>query len=323
MLTLSISKIQGNNRTVVTEFFLIGFQGSQNVRLVMFCLLLMIYCWTVSVNTLLITLVSTSKNLHTPMYFFISQLFVNDILLTTDITPNMLHILLNNGGAITFSNCIIQLYLFSASEASECLLLTVMSYDRYMAICNPLHYISLMTNGNCLKLAIASWAVGFSIIWIGILTTSMQTFCGPNNIDHLFCDLVPLLDLSCSDTSIVQLEVSFLSLVLVIIPSIIIVTSYTNIIVNILRISSSSGRHKAFSTCSSHLIVVSIFYWTLFSVYVFPTRGQTSTISKILSLLYTVFTPLINPIIYTFRNKDIKKALQVQIHKSIIYFSST
>ncbi|CAN2391679.1 Olfactory receptor, partial [Pristimantis euphronides] len=285
----------------------------------MFCLLLMIYCWTISMNVLLIALVSVSKNLHTPMYFFLTQLFMNDILLITDIAPNLLHILVNNGGTITFSDCITQLYFFSASEASECLLLTVMSYDRYVAICDPLHYASIMTRVYCMKLATASWIVGFSIIWIGILTTSLMVFCGPNIIDHLFCDLVPLLDISCSDTSIVQLEVSFLSILLVIIPSLIIVTSYSNIIVTILRIPSSTGRQKAFSTCSSHLIVVSIFYWTLFSVYVFPTRGQSPTISKILSLLYTVFTPLINPIIYTLRNKDIRKALHEGIHKSINY----
>ncbi|XP_072006575.1 olfactory receptor 11L1-like [Engystomops pustulosus] len=304
------------------EFFLLGFQGTQHVRLLLFSLLLVVNCWTISINVFLITLVSTSKNLHTPMYFFLTQLFVNDVLLTLTIVPNMLHLLLSNGATITFTNCISQLYFFSASEASECLLLTVMSYDRYVAICDPLHYISTMTGAVCVKLAMASWVVGFSITWTGIITTSRLRFCGPNIIDHLFCDLVPLLELSCSDTFIVQLEVSLLSIVLVITPSIIIVKSYINIIAAILKISSSAGRQKTFSTCSSHLIVVSIFYWTLFSVYVFPSRGKTSTVSKILSLLYTVFTPLINPIIYTLRNKDIRNAVSVRITHTIIYFNN-
>ncbi|XP_077118541.1 olfactory receptor 6B1-like [Ranitomeya variabilis] len=311
------------NLTLVTELFLVGFQGSQSVRLLMFFLLFVIYCWTISMNVMLLTLVSFNKNLHTPMYFFLTQLFINDILLTTDIVPNLLHILLNNGGTITFTNCITQLYFFSASEASECLFLTVMSYDRFVAICHPLHYKSVMTSAHCVKLATISWLVGFSIIWFGISTTLMLTFCGPNIIDHLFCDLVPLLDISCSDTSIVQLEVSLLSILLVIIPSVIIASSYFNVIVTIFKIPTSTGRQKAFSTCSSHLIVVSMFYWTLFSVYVFPTKGQTSTISKTLSLLYTVFTPLINPIIYTLRNKDIRKALQEGIHRHALYFNQT
>ncbi|XP_069818718.1 olfactory receptor 6B2-like [Dendropsophus ebraccatus] len=315
--------LDGNNLTVVTEFFLIGFQGLRNERLLLFSLLLVIYCWTISMNFFLVALVSTNGNLHTPMYFFLTQLFINDILLITDVVPNLLHILLTDGATIAFIGCITQLCFFSASETCECLLLTVMSYDRYVAICIPLRYSSIMTSTYYVKLAITSWVVGSSIIWIGIFTISTLTFCGSNIIDHLYCDLLPLLDLACSDTSLVQLELSLLSTLLVLIPSIIIVISYINIIVTILRIPSSTGRQKAFSTCSSHLIVVSIFYWTMFSVYVFPSRGQSQTISKILSLLYTVFTPLINPIIYTLRNKDISKALDEGIHKYIKYFSLT
>ncbi|XP_075715745.1 olfactory receptor 11L1-like, partial [Rhinoderma darwinii] len=310
---------QENNLTVVTEFFLLAFQVSQDLRLLLFCLLLVVYCGTICGNLLIITLVSISKNLHTPMYFFISQLSINDILLTTDIVPNMLHIILNNGGAITFINCLIQFYFFGISEAFECLLLTVMSYDRYVAICNPLRYTSIMTSGHCVILVAISWFLGVSIILINIITTSKLRFCGPNIIDHFFCDLVPLLELACSDTFIIQLEVYLQSIPVIFIPTTIIVFSYTYIILAILRIPSSIGRQKAFSTCSSHLIVISIFYSTLFSVYIFPTKGQTVTISKILSLLYTVITPFINPIIYTLRNKDIRKAIQVTLQKRVIW----
>ncbi|XP_075715806.1 olfactory receptor 5AP2-like [Rhinoderma darwinii] len=304
-----------NNLTAVTEFFLLAFQASQDLQILLYCLLLLVYCGTLCGNLLIITLVAISKNLHTPMYFFISQLSISDILLTTTIVPNTLHILLSNGGAITFINCLTQFYFFSVFEVFECFLLTVMSYDRYVAICNPLRYTTIMTSRRCVILATISWFLGFFIILINIITTSELRFCGPNVIDHFYCDLVPLLELSCSDTFIIQLEIYLQSIPIIIIPITIIVMSYTYIILAILRIPSSIGRQKAFSTCSSHLIVVSIYYSTLFSVYIFPTKGQTVTISKILSLPYTVITPFINPIIYSLRNKDIKKVVQETLHK--------
>ncbi|XP_075715785.1 olfactory receptor 11L1-like [Rhinoderma darwinii] len=310
---------QENNLTTVTEFCLLAFHVGQDLGLLLFCLLLVVYCGTICGNLLIITLVSISKNLHTPMYFFLTQLSISDILLTTTIVPNMLQILLSNGRTITFINCLTQFYFFGASETFECLLLTVMSYDRYVAICNPLRYITIMTSGHCMILAAISWLLGFSISLIYIITISKLSFCGPNIIDHFFCDLLPLLELACSDTFIIQLEVYLLSIPIVIIPTTIIVVSYTYIVLAILRIPSSTGRQKAFSTCSSHLIVVSIFYWTMFSVYVVPTKGLTLTMSKILSLLYTVFTPLVNPIIYSLRNKDIRKAVQEAVQKCVIW----
>ncbi|XP_056425524.1 olfactory receptor 1009-like [Hyla sarda] len=307
--------IQENNRTEVTEFLLVGFQVSRGLRLFLFCLFLVVYYLIICGNLLIITLVSTSKNLHTPMYFFISHLSISDILLSTDIVPNLLYILMNNGGTMTFIGCIAQLYFFATSEAFECLLLAVMSYDRYVAICNPLRYSSIMTSGHCVVLTVICWLSGFSVTLIYTITTAKLNFCGPNVIDHLFCDFIPLLELSCSNTFIVHLEMYVISIPVVLIPTTIIVLSYTYIVLTILRIPSNTGRQKAFSTCSSHLIVVSIFYGTLFSVYVIPTKGQTLTMSKILSLLYTVFTPLVNPIIYSLRNDDINKAIQKTLHK--------
>ncbi|KAG8551287.1 hypothetical protein GDO81_004045, partial [Engystomops pustulosus] len=274
-----------NNLTEVTEFFLVGFQVSHGLRIFLFCLLLVIYWGTLCGNLLIMTLVSTSRNLRTPMYFFISQLSIGDLLVFTDIVPNMLHILLKNGATITFIGCISQLFLFCGAEVFECFLLTVMSYDRYVAICNPLRYTSIMTVAHCVKLSITCWLIEFSIILIYFIKISNIIFC------------VPIL----------------------FIPITIIVISYINIILAVLRIPSSTGRQKAFSTCSSHLIVVSIFYWAIFSVYTVPTKGQTLTISKILSLLYTVFTPFINPIIYSLRNRDIRKAVQELLHKCGIH----
>ncbi|KAG8547701.1 hypothetical protein GDO81_027768, partial [Engystomops pustulosus] len=304
-----------NNLSTVTEFIILGFQLNQHFRICLFVFFLVVYCGTICGNLLIIVLVSTSRSLHTPMYFFISQLSIGDILLTSDIVPNLLHILLNNGRTISFSDCITQLYFFVVSENFECLLLAVMSYDRYVAICNPLRYPSIMTTASCVILVFMCWMFGISIILIYTITTAKLNFCGPNVIDHFFCDIIPLLYLSCSDTFIVHLETYLIGIPMAFIPTIIIVVSYTNIVLAILRIPSRTGRQKTFSTCSSHLIVVSTFYWTMFSVYIVPTKGQSSTISKILSLLYTVFTPFINPIIYSLRNKDIRKALQEMFQK--------
>ncbi|XP_077118507.1 olfactory receptor 11L1-like [Ranitomeya variabilis] len=302
--------------TVAVKFFLLGFQGSQVLRIFLFLLFLFVFGATVCGNLMIILLVSFSKNLHTPMYFFISQLSISDILLTTNIVPNMFHILLNNGEIISFTGCITQLYFFSALEEFECFLLTVMSYDRYVAICNPLRYTSIMTRAYCVMMILISLVLCFTVSIIVTTTLSTLTFCGMI-INHFVCDTVPLVELACSDTFIIHLEIYILSIPLVIAPTIIIIICYVNIIVNILRIPSNTGRHKAFSTCSSHLTVVSIFYWTMFSVYVVPTKGQSSTISKILSLLYTVFTPLINPIIYSLRNKDIIKAVQATLNQQM------
>ncbi|XP_075131677.1 olfactory receptor 10A7-like [Leptodactylus fuscus] len=305
------------NKTVVTMFILLGFQASQHIRIMIFILLFVVYCFTIIMNLLIITLVSTSKILQTPMYFFISQLSINDIMLATDIVPKMLHIILYYRGSITFIGCMTQLYFFGASEGYECLLLTVMSYDRYVAICNPLRYTSIITGTCCVILAVASWFLAFCMISLVVISMSMLQFCGSNIIDHFICDFVPVLELSCSNAQNIHVEMSILGVPLVLIPIIVIIFSYTKIIATTLKIPSSTGRQKAFSTCSSHLIVVSIFYGTIFGVYVLPTKGQSSTLSKIISLLYTVFTPLINPIIYSLKNNDIRKALHGLVSKKL------
>ncbi|KAM4038641.1 olfactory receptor 2A7-like [Anomaloglossus baeobatrachus] len=317
--TKSMNRTGEKNLTVNPEFFLLGFQSSQHFNIFLFINLLLAYCGTICGNLLIIALVSSSKKLHTPMYFFISQLSISDIVLTTDIVPNTLHVLMNNGGVITFTGCITQFYFFSASEVFECLLLTVMSYDRYVAICNPLRYTSIMTSSHCVILATMCWVIGFLVALIYCLTLSMLTYCVPSLIDHFFCDLVPLLEIACSSTYIIELEVYIMCLLVMFIP-ITIIISYVKIIVAILRFQSSTGRQKAFSTCSSHLIVVSIFYFTILIVYFFPKEGQTLNLRKILSLLYTVFTPLINPIIYSLRNKEIKKSLQEIMKLQLVSF---
>ncbi|XP_075061765.1 olfactory receptor 1468-like [Mixophyes fleayi] len=302
------------NVTIITMIHLQGFQIPQSITYFLFFLLFIIYCMTICGNLLIITLVSYSKNLHSPMYIFLTQLAVSDILLATDILPNMVHSILVKVKRMSFTVCITQFYFFSVAETSECILLTVMSYDRYLAICKPLHYSSIVNTHICLKMVIVTWILSASVVLIQTLTITTLQFCGPNIIDHFFCDLAPLLELSCSDTTLVQLEVTVLGSLIVVIPFLIIIISYVYIIVTILQIPSVTGRKKAFSTCSSHLAVVSLYYGSLVCVYLVPTRRQSWNISKVLSLLYTVVTPLMNPVIYSLRNKDLKKAVEQMIN---------
>ncbi|XP_077118582.1 olfactory receptor 11L1-like [Ranitomeya variabilis] len=296
------------NISMITKINLLGFHSSQNLNYLLFTILLLIYCVTLCGNFLMVALVTFSTDLHQPMYFFLTQLSIADLLLTTDIVPIMLHNLFHKVGEISFFGCIAQFYVFAFCECSECLLLTVMSYDRYLAICNPLRYGTIMSLSLCLKLVIISWVLSFSISTVEIASTSSLEFCGPNDIDHFFCDLPPILELSCSDISGVQLEIMLTGVPVLLFPFIVIIISYTYIIFVILKIPSATGRQKTFSTCSSHLIVVSIFYGTLFGVYVLPTKGQSLNIATFLSLMYTVGTPLMNPVIYSLRNTQIMKA---------------
>ncbi|XP_073479903.1 olfactory receptor 11L1-like [Aquarana catesbeiana] len=295
------------NVTVITVIQFLGFHIPTSITFLVFFLFLILYCVTICGNLLIITLVSYSKTLHSPMYFFLSQLSVSDIFLTTDVVPTMLHTVLENSTTVSVSECITQFYFFAATESLECLLLTVMSYDRYVAICKPLHYTLLMSHQFCWITVIISWSLSFLAVLIPTLTISTLQFCGPNIIDHFFCDLDPILQLSCSDTTIIQLEATSLSAVFAVIPFFIIIVSYVYIIFTIFEIPSITGRQKVFSTCSSHLTVVSIFYGTIVCVYLIPSRVQSWDITKFLSLLYTVFTPLLNPIIYSLRNKELKQ----------------
>ncbi|XP_075715759.1 olfactory receptor 10C1-like [Rhinoderma darwinii] len=292
----------------ITSIILLGFPNLQNFTFLLFSLLVIIYCGTILGNLLIMILYVVSKTLQSPMYFFITQLSLCDILLTTDIVPILLHTVLYGGSTMTLIGCIIQFSFFVTSESSECFLLSVMSYDRYLAICNPLRYNSIMNHTFCVTSVVVTWLVSFMVMLSYTISIYNLHFCGPHVIDHFYCDFEPILQLSCSDTSIIHKEVLISGSLVVMGPFIIIMMSYVYIVITILKIPSNTGRHKAFSTCSSHLIVVSLFYGTLMIVYIFPPRGQSLILSKILSLMYTVVTPLLNPFIYTLRNKDFKEA---------------
>ncbi|XP_069618786.1 olfactory receptor 11L1-like [Ranitomeya imitator] len=296
--------MQPSNSNRVTDIVLLGFQNLQGFRISFFLLLLIIYCVTICGNLLIILVVSSSRSLHSPMYFFLTQLSFSDILLSTTIVPIMLHIVLYEGSSVSFIGCLIQFYFFLASETLETLLLTLMSYDRYQAICHPLHYTSVMTLTFCLKAVLLCWVMMIAVILAFFIAMSYLWFCGPNVIDHFFCDLDPILELSCSDTFFMKIEDMILAVPLGLCPFTVIIISYAYIIITILKIPSETGRKKTFSTCSSHLVVVSLYYGSLFIIYLFPNTGN---IKKLFSMLYTVITPLLNPIIYSLSNRDVKQ----------------
>ncbi|XP_068129340.1 olfactory receptor 287-like [Hyperolius riggenbachi] len=297
------------NQTTVTTIVLLGFQNLRSFKVAIFILLFLAYIVTICGNFLIILLVSCSKTLRHPMYFFISQLSVADVMLSADIVPNMLKTFLEEHVQMSLTGCLTQFFFFGAAETSECLLLMVMSFDRYLAICNPLRYNSIMDLVLSLKLVLICWLLTIAMFILTATKICNLHFCR-RVINHLFCDLFPLLDLSCSDTSVVQMEIFLLCVPVVVLPSLVIVISYIYITLTILRIPTGTGKQKAFSTCSSHLTVVVIYYGSLMAIYFVPSKGQSLVLSKVLSLLYTVVTPLLNPIIYSLRNKDIQKALE-------------
>ncbi|XP_063302595.1 olfactory receptor 11L1-like [Pelobates fuscus] len=298
------------NQTIITEIILLGFRDFPDLNTTILFFLPLLLIVTVSGNIMIIWLVASTSSLQSPMYFFLTQLSISDLLVTTTIVPNTLYIIYNEGGTMSFPSCIIQFYFLAWSEASECFLLSIMAYDRYMAICNPLRYSSLINQMLCIKLAIIIWLLGFSLQLIVIISIIQLQFCSSNVIDHFFCDLSPLLELSCSDTNIIEVEILILCVPFTFTPLLSIVVFYVYIVQVALAISTTNGRSKVFSTCSSHLIVVSIFYGSLTGIYMLPAKKKSMVVNKIASLLYTVLTPMLNPIIYSLRNRDIKEALK-------------
>uniref|UniRef100_A0A8C8VK64 Olfactory receptor n=1 Tax=Pelusios castaneus TaxID=367368 RepID=A0A8C8VK64_9SAUR len=304
------------NQTAITEFILLGFGDLPDVHIFLFMLFLVIYFTTVAGNSLVMALIVADHQLHTPMYFFLGNLSCLEICYSTTILPKILVSLLTGDRTISVSGCITQLYFFGSLIGTECCLLAVMSYDRYLAICKPLHYSATMNTRLCFQLlASGSWTGGFLASSITTVLISQFTFCGSNVMDHFFCDFIPLVKLSCNDPQQMEMLAFTLCLIFSLVPFLLTMISYICIITTILRIPSTTGKQKAFSTCFSHLTVVSIFYGTVMLVYMFPTTSLLRDVKKVFSVFYTILTPLVNPLVYSLRNKEVKEALRKAYRK--------
>ncbi|KAG8429988.1 hypothetical protein GDO86_018700 [Hymenochirus boettgeri] len=292
-------KYQGN----VSEFIIQGLSDSPALQLPLFVLFLIIYLFIITGNLTIFTVILLSSDLHTPMYKFLQNLSITDISSTSNILPALLHRLITQQNKISLFGCMTQLYFYISLACNEFCLLTIMAYDRYVAICDPLHYINRMSEKHCAWLISATYCVGF-VEPLSHVVLLYKSYCASHLIDHFFCDLIPLLKLSCSDTFNVEILTYVFGTLLGFNSFLLTLISYIYIISTILKIQSTHGRQKAFSTCASHLTCVIILYMTLFCLYVKPIASYSLDRDKFFSLLYIVLVPLLNPLIYTLKNKE-------------------
>nr|XP_056719336.1 olfactory receptor 10A5-like [Euleptes europaea] len=299
----------GSNQTVVSEFILLGFSNLGQLQLLLFGVFLVAYLATLTGNTLIILLTKMDPALHSPMYFFLRNLSFAEVGFISSTVPKMLVDLLSEKKTISLLGCRAQTYFFFFFGTIECFLLIAMAYDRFVAICNPLRYPAVMNKNFCRMMVLAACASGFPVGTIQSAWLFSFPFCGSNVILHFFCDTPPLLELACGDTSKFEQFSIIGTFTIILAPFTLILISYVRIISTILRMPSTEGRQKAFSTCSSHIMVVTLFYGTASSIYFRPRSNYTPEIKQLLSLSYTVFTPMLNPVIYSLRNKEMKGAL--------------
>ncbi|KAM9244039.1 LOW QUALITY PROTEIN: olfactory receptor 6N2-like [Dugong dugon] len=301
--------MEQNNHSSLAEFVLLGFPSVGHIRGWLFVLLLLAYLFTICGNLLIFLVIRLDATLHTPMYHFISVLSFLELWYTATAIPKMLANLLSQNKTISFAGCLLQTYFFHSLGASECYLLTATAYDRYLAICQPLHYPAIMTPTLCAKVAIGCWTCGFLCPISEVILISQLPFCGHNKI-HIFCDFPPLLFLACKDTSINVLVDFFINVFIILITFLFIMVSYGRIIEAVLKIQTAAGRKKAFSTCASHLIVVLIFFGSIIFMYVRLKKSYSLTLDQTLAVVYSILTPLANPIIYSLCNKEFIKAIK-------------
>ncbi|XP_042639449.1 olfactory receptor 13D1-like, partial [Orycteropus afer afer] len=287
------------NHSAVTEFLLVGLSQYPELQLSLFALCLIMYLIILLGNSLLILISILDSRLHTPMYFFLGNLSFLDICYTSSTIPPMLVIFLSGRTSISFIGCALQMVISLGLGCTECVLLAVMAYDRYVAICNPLRYPIIMNRVLCVHMAVWSWITGCLNSLVQTILTMLLPFCGNNVIDHLTCELLAVLKLICSDISINVLILTVASIVFLVIPLLLIFISYVFILSTILRLNSTEGRKKAFSTCSAHLTVVILFYGSALFMYMKPKSKDTKTSDEIIGLSYGVVTPMLNPIIYS------------------------
>ncbi|XP_029437359.1 olfactory receptor 1361 [Rhinatrema bivittatum] len=312
-----MKQVDLGNKTAFGEFILLGFSDLPQYQTVLFVVFLLILLITLLGNSVIITILSLSPQLHNPMYFFLGNLSFLDICLTLVTVPQMLKNFLVEKKSISFSGCMAQIYFFLTFSSTEDFLLAVMAFDRYVAICNPLHYTMLMKKRLCIQLVVGSWVTATLDAILNTVLTSRLSFCGPNKIDHFLCEMTPLFKLSCSDIFLNEMVI-FTEGTLVVMGSFsVILVSYVRIITAILKIHSAEGRSKAFSTCSSHLVVVTLYFGTTIFMYFRPSSSYSLTKDKVASMMYTILAPMLNPFIYSLRNNEVKGTLRRVIFERI------
>ncbi|KAM9120370.1 olfactory receptor 5A1-like [Pangshura tecta] len=303
------------NQTEVTEFILLGLSNDPQMQILLFLVFLVVYLITLLANMVIMLVIRTDPHLHTPMYFFLSHLSFVDICYSSAIVPNMLMHFLAEHKTISVNSCIAQMFFIFLLAASEIFIVSAMAYDRYAAICDPLRYLERMSKGICVQLVSGAWAIGFVDALINTVFALKLHFCGPSQINHFSCELPSLLRLSCTETLTNQVML-FTSVVILGSSSFLLtLISYIHIISTILRIHSAEGRRKAFSTCSSHLIVVGLLYLTAFFQYTKPNSVSSVVLDEMFSIQYSILTPMLNPIIYSLKNNDVKTAIGKMLGK--------
>ncbi|XP_078504469.1 olfactory receptor 2D3-like [Lissotriton helveticus] len=304
------------NGSLVTEFFLLGLSENHTTQIILFVLFLHIYIATVLGNAFLITVCVCEPRLHTPMYFFLANLSFIDICYSLAVVPNLLNQLIASR-RMSFSGCAAQMYTCLFLGGTECVLLAVMAYDRYVAILFPLRYTTIINKSSCNILAGSCWACGCLVALLDTVFTLQLPLCGNNVVDHFFCEVTTFIKMACADAFIAKMLIFYVGIFVLLMPCILTFLSYIHIIFTIFGIHSSEGRYKAFSTCASHLIVVIVFYGTAIFTYMKPVSKDSASLEKMVSVFYTVTPPMMNPIIYSMRNKDVKMALKKVLWRTI------
>ncbi|XP_034646361.1 olfactory receptor 5V1-like [Trachemys scripta elegans] len=303
------------NQTTVTEFILLGLSSDPQMQIFLFVVFLVIYLITLGGNIVIMVVIRADSHLHIPMYFFLFHLSFVDICYSSVTVPNTLRNFLAERKTISVNWCITQIFFFFLLVVTEAFILSAMAYDRYAAICDPLRYMERMSKGICVQLVSGAWAISFLHALLNTVFTFKLHFCGPNQISHFSCELPPLLQLSCTETLTNQVVLLTSAVILGSISFLFSLISYILIISTILRIRSAEGRRKAFSTCSSHLIVVGLFYLTGFLQYTKPSSVSSVVLDEIFSIQYSILTPMLNPIIYSLKNKEVKTAVGKMLGK--------
>ncbi|XP_057613803.1 olfactory receptor 6C3-like [Chionomys nivalis] len=307
------------NYSVVTEFVLLGISDDPELQVVIFFFLFIAYILSVCGNLTIITLTLLDSRLKTPMYFFLRNFSFLEIMFTSVSVPRFLGSIITKVKTISYNNCLAQLFFFISMGVSEFFLLTAMSYDRYVAICKPLHYTVIMSQKVCALLVLTSWLAGFLIIFPLVILILKLDFCASNTIDHFSCDYFPILQLSCSDTRLSEALGLYVASFTLLFTLALVILSYICIISTILRFPSASQRKKAFSTCSSHMVVISISYGSCIFMYVKPSANERASLTKGVAVLNTSIAPMLNPFIYTLRNQQVKQAFKDLINKVMFH----